>query len=76
MHLTALPTRCSIRVWKITRKRLWNLTTVLRQKKLAVNTFTTLGGQMGFVVLAVIITKLGQRIMSFINAKNAAIGFR
>ena len=75
MHLTALPTRCSIRVWKITRKRLWNLTNILQLKKLAVNTIKNSGIQKGFVILAAIITTRIQRIRWKLRVENFFISF-
>lgn len=76
MHLTALSTICSIRVWKITRKPLWNLTNVLRRKKVVVDTSINFGGQKDFVAPDAVITQLGPKIMTFINANNVVTGFR
>jgi hypothetical protein len=48
----------------------------LQRKKLAANSFTNFVGRMGFAVLAVLFTKLGKRVITFINADNAVIGAR
>jgi len=74
--LTLVATTYSICIWRITLRRLLNLSSVLRQKRLALSIWLRFAGQRDFTVHAADIKKHGLAKEGFIDAKIAITRFQ